>query len=151
MVVSFVITGELWLMLISSAGSRGVRLVPQNVERRWRIPSVRTMLALKTMRILAAKMLSLFWTARKHGHRRLALVALAKNDASPIEDARFAPVEILLQIESAAHRIEGYVELLEYALPDVARKVRPGGFSIREIRDHIVDLRPALVTERGAV
>jgi hypothetical protein len=60
MVVSFVIIGELWLMLISSAGSRGVRLGPQNVETRWRTPSVRTMLALKTMRILAAKMLSLF-------------------------------------------------------------------------------------------
>jgi hypothetical protein len=60
MVVSFVIIGELWLMLISSAGSRGVRLGPQNVETRWRTPSVRTMLALKTMRILAAKMFSLF-------------------------------------------------------------------------------------------
>src|SRR5271156_4977116 len=60
MVVSVVIIGELWLMLISSAGSRGVRLGPQNVETRWKTPSVRTMLALKTMRILAAKMLSLF-------------------------------------------------------------------------------------------
>ena len=30
-VVSFVMTGELWLMLICSAGSRGVRLGPQNV------------------------------------------------------------------------------------------------------------------------
>jgi hypothetical protein len=31
MVVSFVIIGELWLMLICSAGLRGVRLGPQNV------------------------------------------------------------------------------------------------------------------------
>jgi len=65
------------------------------------------------------------WTTRKHGHHRLALVALAKNDASAIEDARFAPVGILLQIEFPAHRIKGYVELLEYALPDVARKSAP--------------------------
>jgi hypothetical protein len=60
MVVSFVIIGELWLMLMCSAGSRGVRLGPQNVETRWRTPSIRTMLALKAMRILAAMMLSLF-------------------------------------------------------------------------------------------
>src|SRR4029077_5651512 len=60
MVVSFVIIGEIGLMLICSAGSRGVRLGPQNVEVRWRTPSVRTMLALRTMRILAAKMRSPF-------------------------------------------------------------------------------------------
>ena len=60
MVVSFVIIGELWFMPICSAGSRGVRLGPQNVETRWRTPSIRTMLALRTMRILAAKMLSVF-------------------------------------------------------------------------------------------
>jgi hypothetical protein len=60
MVVSFVIISELWLILIWSAGSRGVRLGPQNVETRWRTPSIRTMLAQRTMRILAAKMLSVF-------------------------------------------------------------------------------------------
>ena len=31
MVVSFVMTGEIWLMLICSAGSRGVSFGPQNV------------------------------------------------------------------------------------------------------------------------
>ena len=30
-VVSFVMTGEIWLMLICSAGSRGVSFGPQNV------------------------------------------------------------------------------------------------------------------------
>jgi len=30
-VVSFVMTGEIWLMLTSSAGSRGVRFGPQKV------------------------------------------------------------------------------------------------------------------------
>src|SRR5580692_11708035 len=57
-VVSFVMTGEVWLMLISTAGSRGVRFGPQNVYTRWTTPSVKIMLALRTMRILAAKMLS---------------------------------------------------------------------------------------------
>ena len=59
-VVSFVMTGAIWLMLICSVGSRGVRFGPQNVYARWTAPSVKTMLALKTMRILAAKMPSLF-------------------------------------------------------------------------------------------
>jgi hypothetical protein len=56
MVVCLVIIGEVWLMLICRAGSRGVRPWLQNVEKRWSTPSVRTMLALKTMKILAAKM-----------------------------------------------------------------------------------------------
>jgi hypothetical protein len=59
-VVSFVMTGEIWLMLICSAGSRGVSFGPQNVETRWTTPSVKIMLALRTMRIFAAKMLSPF-------------------------------------------------------------------------------------------
>src|ERR1700722_9462464 len=57
-VVSFVMTGETWFMLISSAGSRGVSFAPQNVYTRWTTPSVKIMLALRIMRILAAKMLS---------------------------------------------------------------------------------------------
>ena len=59
-VVSFVITGAVCLMLICSAGSRGVSFGPQNVWTRWTTPSVKIMLALRTMRILAAKMLFLF-------------------------------------------------------------------------------------------
>ena len=60
MVVSLVMTGEICLILTCSAGSRGVRFGPQKVYTRWTTPSVNIMLALKTMRILAAKMLSLF-------------------------------------------------------------------------------------------
>src|SRR5215470_14838558 len=60
MVVSFVMTGAIWLMLICSAGSRGVRFEPQNVEMRCTTPSVKPMLALRTMSTFAAKMPSLF-------------------------------------------------------------------------------------------
>jgi hypothetical protein len=58
MVVSVVRTGEIVRMLVWRVGSVGVRPVPQKVRVRCIVPRVRRMLALRTINILAAIMLS---------------------------------------------------------------------------------------------
>jgi hypothetical protein len=58
MVVSVVRTGEVVRMLAWRVGSVGVRPVPQKVKVRCIVPRARRMLALRTINILAAIMLS---------------------------------------------------------------------------------------------